>query len=440
MSDIAPRVAIIVAPGAEAPAIGSFTAVCCSSASETHALEFDLILIDLTRGWRPELLPVPSSAVPCIAVLRIDASSEEVELSRQRFTEVSVGWPTPGEILRRASAVRNEKELSAAEDALLEEMAVNGLLGQSPAFRAAVAKIPLLGRSGAPVLIVGETGTGKELCARALHFSSRRRDGPFLAVDCAAIPDHLFENELFGHVRGAYTDANAAQKGIIGLADHGTLFLDEVDSLTLAAQGKLLRFLEERRYRPLGAECFLDADLRILAATNSHLPELVEARQFRRDLYFRLNVLAIELPPLRQRPEDIALLAKHFIVEAAREIGMEQPPQVPPEALRLLLQHDWPGNVRELQNVMWRAVVLCDGNSLDMDGVGSPTRKPPCNAPGMAPGNFKEARGQAVNAFEREFIEQLLTRNNGNITRAAREAGKERRAFGRLVKKHGLGR
>ena len=422
--------AIVAARESANPEVSTFTALYCGSAELSRAAGADLIVIDLTEGMNADSLPKQRLMRPCIAILPEHTSAEELAQATGVFGDVAIGWPTPRELLRRCRKLLERPKHVGAEETLLHDLGLRGLLGNSPRFREALAKIPLLGRSGAPVLITGETGTGKELSARALHFASRRRDGPFLAVDCAAIPDHLFENEMFGHARGAHTDASTAQKGVIGLADHGTLFLDEVDSLSLPAQGKLLRFLEDRKYRPLGAERFFDADIRILAATNSRLDELVTARQFRRDLYYRLNVLSLELPPLRERREDIPILAHHFIAEAARESGVDAP-QLSEATLRCLMAHDWPGNVRELQNLMRRTVVLSDTAELTI-------RMPVARA--AAASTFNQAREQAVEAFERDFIERLLVRHGGNITHAAREAAKERRAFGRLVKKHGLGK
>ena len=423
--------AIVAARESSNPEFPTFTAVYCGSAELSRAAGADLIVIDLTEGMNADSLPKQRLMRPCIAILARAHFSGSTRAGDRCIRRCS-DWLANTARSSFAGAANYWKDLSTldAEEALLYDIGLRGLLGNSPRFREALAKIPLLGRSGAPVLIMGETGTGKELSARALHFASRRRDGPFLAVDCAAIPDHLFENEMFGHARGAYTDASTAQKGVIGLADHGTLFLDEVDSLSLPAQGKLLRFLEDRKYRPLGAERFFDADIRILAATNSRLDELVTARQFRRDLYYRLNVLSLELPPLRERREDIPILAHHFIAEAAREAGVDAP-QLSEATLRCLMAHDWPGNVRELQNLMRRTVVLSDTAELTI-------RMPVARA--AAASTFNQAREQAVEAFERDFIERLLVRHGGNITHAAREAAKERRAFGRLVKKHGLGK
>src|ERR1051325_5765417 len=232
-------------------------------------------------------------------------------------------------------------------------------VGRAPGFVRTMARIPAVARSGSPVLITGETGTGKELCARAIHHLGRRRDFPFIPVDCGAVPDHLFENELFGHTRGAFTDAHGDQKGLVAMADRGTLFLDEVDALPLTAQAKLLRFLQERTFKPLGADRFQRADVNVLAATNRCLESLVREKRFRADLYFRLNVLTMHMEPLRQRREDIGLLSQHFADAICAEQALPRV-VVTPAAIRRLMYYDWPGNVRELHNVVQRAVVCAD--------------------------------------------------------------------------------
>jgi two-component system response regulator GlrR len=327
-------------------------------------------------------------------------------------------------------------ERDAVRERLLEEMAMTQLVGQDPVFLEAIAQVPRFARSGMPVLISGETGTGKELCARAIHFLGKRRDRPFIAVDCGALPDHLLENELFGHSRGAYTDAHRDQRGLIVMAEGGVLFLDEIDALSPTSQSKLLRFLQERTYRPLGAERFESADINVIAATNRDLEAMVARKQFRADLFYRLNVLRLHLPALRDRVGDIGILASHFLGETCASGALPER-TLSSSALRMLAEHDWPGNIRELANVVQRAAVLCDG-----------ARVLPCHLvlpqssakPAEAPNPFRKARALALAAFERRYVEGLLEKYGGNVTRAAREAEKDRRVFGRLMKKHGIQR
>ena len=321
---------------------------------------------------------------------------------------------------------------------LLEAHGLAKLVGADPAFRRTIEKIPIAARSGSPVLITGETGTGKELCARAIHHLSPRSSFPFIPVDCGALPDHLLENELFGHSRGAFTDARTDQKGLVALAEGGTLFIDEVDSLSLSGQAKLLRFLQEKTYRPLGADRFRHANVTVLAAVNQDPERLVAQHRLRSDLYFRLNVLRLYLPPLRERRDDIALLARHFVESLCAETNAGRK-TLTPTAIRKLSHHDWPGNARELRNVIQRAVLFSEGSQILPGHV--LTSDPLCDpVADVAGGGFREARSQAVAAFERDYVEDALRKHGGNVTRAAREAGKDRRAFGRLVKKYRIER
>ncbi len=305
------------------------------------------------------------------------------------------------------------------------------LVGADPAFVQEVARIPLAARTNCEVLITGETGTGKELCARALHHLSRRSALPFVCADCAALPDHLFENEMFGHERGAFTDAHRSHKGLVAVAEGGTLFLDEVDSLSLPAQAKLLRLVQDHTYKPLGSERFNRADVRIVAATNKNLEHLVDAGTFRRDLYFRLNVLRVHMMPLRDRRGDIPTLAEHFLEQCCAEMGC-RPKRLASSSMQVLTSLAWPGNVRELYNLIRRAVVFCDGAQM-LPAHLMLDREPAPDA--HATGSFRSARAVALDAFERRYVEDMLRRHHGNVTRAAEEAGKDRRVFGRMIKR-----
>jgi DNA-binding NtrC family response regulator len=299
-----------------------------------------------------------------------------------------------------------------------------------------VEKIPLVARSNSPVLITGETGTGKELCARAIHYLSPRRDHPFIPVDCAALPDHLFENEVFGHARGAFTDAHRDQKGLVALAEGGTLFLDEIDSLSLGAQAKLLRFMQERTYKPLGSNRFLQARLDVVAATNHDLEAMVRAKQFRSDLFFRLSVLRLHMMPLRERRGDIALLARHFLEMACAQAGVARK-TLALATIGKLTNYDWPGNVRELYNVIQSAVVFSEGAQILPRHIARPSGAMP-DEPDRS--SFRAARAGVLEEFERRYVEDLLRECDGNVTHAARLAKKDRRAFGRLIKRYNIQR
>lgn len=289
------------------------------------------------------------------------------------------------------------------------------------------------------VLIEGETGTGKELAARSIHYLSARRGMPFVPVNCGAIPDGLIENELFGHRRGAYTGASDSREGLIAQAEGGTLLLDEVDALSPKAQVTLLRFMQDQEYRPLGAAHVTCGNVRIIAASNANLVKLAETGEFRADLLFRLKVLAVELPPLRSRQGDVELLAEYYLRSFSQRYGMPVK-SLHPDTLAWMNEYDWPGNVRELEHLIHREFLMGDGaviklhcESRDID-----RRKRPDRRGVRLDVGFGEAKAKVVADFEKRFLEQLLLLSDGNVTRAAILAGKERRALGKLLKKHGL--
>lgn len=315
-----------------------------------------------------------------------------------------------------------------------ERRAADPMLGESGAFVRVLDAIPLLAGADATVLITGETGTGKEVAARAIHYRSPRRGHPFIPVNCGAVPDHLFENEMFGHVRGAFTDAGSSEKGLVAEAESGSLFLDEVDALSLAAQVKLLRLLQGGEYRPLGSARAQVADVRVITATNADLREKVRTGGFREDLFYRLNVLRLPLPPLRDRVDDIPLLADHFLTRFGSRYGRDTV-RLSAEATRKLLAYSWPGNVRELEGVLQRAVILSRAPVLDPGDLDLPAAP---GADGGAACSFQDAKARAIEQFERAYLVELLNEHDGNVTRAALGAGKERRAFQRLLRKHGL--
>ena len=290
----------------------------------------------------------------------------------------------------------------------------------------------------ASVLITGETGSGKEAAALAIHSHSARRGQPFVAVNCGALPDHLIENELFGHARGAYTDAREGQIGLIAQAQGGTLFLDEVDSLTPKAQVSLLRFLQDGQYRPLGCSRAQTAQVRILAASNVQLEGLVEGGGFRADLHFRLNVMELPVPPLRARGGDAELLARHFIALAAQRYRLPSK-ELHQDTLHWLASHAWPGNVRELQNRIQREFLLADGILLRITApVPSNERRSLADRRYGCRDtlDFNAAKQSLLQAFERSHLQRLMRESAGNVSQAARLAGKERRALGKLLKKH----
>ena len=304
-----------------------------------------------------------------------------------------------------------------------------GLLGKSPSFLAEMKKLPAISQCDVTVLIAGETGTGKELVARAIHTLSDRRRQSFVPVDCGAIPQELAESELFGHEKGSFTGAASKTLGLIGSANRGTLFLDEVDSLPLNTQAKLLRFLQRREYRAVGSNSLQQSDVRLISATNTELREGVSSGRFREDLFYRLKVVQLRLPPLRERGEDILLLARHFVGKYASRF-QRRARGISKDGEARLLSHRWPGNVREVENVIEAAVALSEGEWLAASDITFDNAEPP------AEGSLREAKARAVQEFERTYIVRLLRTYEGNISEAARAAKKNRRAFWELMRKY----
>jgi DNA-binding NtrC family response regulator len=311
------------------------------------------------------------------------------------------------------------------------------LIGSAPRFLDALTLIRKSASCDATVLIHGETGTGKELAARAIHYLGARRDGPFVPVNCGAIPDSLLESEFFGHVRGAFTDARDTRQGVVRQARGGTLFLDELETLSPRGQVVLLRFLQDHHYKPVGGEQIHQANVRIIGSTNADFRIMTAQGRFRLDLFFRLQVLSVELPPLRERPGDAILLARHF-VEKLRAQYERAPMALTENATRYLERHDWPGNVRELENLVHRELLLADGSEIALRSVVGPR---PDGSDGSDPvQHFGLAKARMIAEFEKAYIADLLHRTRGNVSLAARLAGKDRSRLGKLVKKHGLER
>lgn len=313
-----------------------------------------------------------------------------------------------------------------------ERIALKRMIGETPAFSDEIAKIIPLARCDVSVLITGETGTGKELCARAIHYLGSRLDKPFVPMNCGALPFDLLENELFGHEKGAFTSASKSYAGMIQEAEGGTLFMDEVDSLPLHAQSKLLRFLQDREYRQLGSTKLRHADVRVIAASNVDLRSRVTEGKFRSDLYYRLNIISLDLPPLRERKADIPLLANYFLKKYAAQHNSPAG-SFSQDALAKLLDYDWPGNIRELENMIHRAVVFSHQAVIEEHYIGVPRIEPHRNNL-----SFKAAKARAVAQFEKNYILQSLSIHGGNISKAAKSAQKHRRAFWELIRKYNI--
>jgi len=303
------------------------------------------------------------------------------------------------------------------------------LVGDSVAMARVLELVAIVARTDIPVLILGESGTGKELVARAVHYTGARASRPFITVNCGAVPESLMEDELFGHVRGAYTGAHGDKKGVFEEADGGSLFLDEIGDLYLSCQVKLLRVLQEMEVRRLGDTTSRRVNVRIIVATNRDLKKEIEAKRFREDLFHRISVLSIGLPPLRERREDVPLLVDHFVRQFDRELGRAIRGFTPP-AMERLKAHPWPGNVRELENRVKQAMVMAKGDVVDVDSLSLLSETP--SESGYP--SFKRAKAE----FEKSYVVQTLRIARGKVAAAARLASKDRKDFYDLMKKHGI--
>lgn len=315
------------------------------------------------------------------------------------------------------------------------------LLGNSSAFNSMLLLVQKLSRVNAPVLLEGETGTGKEMVARAIHYWGTRSGQPFVPINCGAFPDSLIESELFGHVKGAFTDARIDQPGLVETAAGGTLFLDEVDSLSPRAQVALLRFLQDGSFRPIGARVERKANVRVIAATNCRLDDLVESKAFRCDLLYRLRILGMKLPPLRERDDDAILLANFFFNRCKAQFPCN-PTEIDQSSCSWFQSYSWPGNIRELEGLIYRETVICDDRILRLGrpfGRGFEHQDTPeKHTTGLCNKTYASAKSAVLEQFERQYLSQLMAQTSGNVSQAARLAGKERRALGKLLKKHGI--
>ncbi|MBW2741148.1 MAG: sigma-54-dependent Fis family transcriptional regulator, partial [Deltaproteobacteria bacterium] len=284
------------------------------------------------------------------------------------------------------------------------------------------------------------SGTGKELAARAIHYSSHRKDKPFITVNCTAMPEQIIESELFGHIKGSFTGAWKDKRGIVEEADQGTLFLDEIGELNMAMQAKLLRLLQEGEYKPVGGLTTKQADIRFVVATNQDLKKLIEAKQFREDLYYRVNVINIHMPPLRERKEDIPTLAHHFI-EKFNSLNDKKISGIDPEAISALMSKSWPGNIRELENRIERGAILCQSDIIKISDI--LPQEPVAHSSPLFDHNiytlpFKEAKEIITKAFHNEYINRVLQQNKGNISKAAEQAELQRQYLHRLIKEENI--
>src|SRR5688572_27066966 len=311
---------------------------------------------------------------------------------------------------------------------------IEQLIGRSPKMVSLKSQLPTLALTEASVVIYGESGTGKEVVARTIHQLSKRSGRPFVTVNCGALPETLLESELFGYRRGAFTDAHADTPGLVDAADTGTLFLDEIGEISLSVQVKLLRFLELKEYKPVGSPQSRIADVRIIAATNRDLKKAVEEKVFREDLFYRLNVVPVQLPSLKERPGDIGLLASHFLERFNQRSGKQI--RLNPEAFRELEAYHWPGNIRELENKIEQLVVMATDGVVRVEDVN--LRAPDARLLPQILGSFRDEKSSLVARFERDYLTAVLETEKGHVSNAAKRAGLDRKNFWQLMKKYKL--
>jgi two-component system response regulator HydG len=421
------------------------------------AEDFDVALLDIKMPQLSglELLNAVKHRRPEIEVIMMTGHAT-VETALQAVKSGAYDYLTKPfddvELVARAVAKAAERKALWDRNKQLENqlrerdgLPPDGLVGASPPIREVQRMIDAVAYSAATVLVTGESGTGKELVARALHARSPRKAQPFVALNCGALTETLLESELFGHVKGAFTGAQRDQKGLFDAADGGTIFLDEIGDIPLSTQVRLLRVLQEGELKRVGAADSIKVDVRVIAATHRDLPKLVKAGRFREDLFYRLNVINVPLPSLRDRAEDIPLLAHHFLRRYADRLA-KRVKTLTPEAVELLCGYRWPGNVRELENAVERAVVLCRGDSI------TPADLPPAVTGRTAPLvreapaagdeqqwlslSYAAAKEQALRRFEKSYVEAIMRACDNNISAAARKAGMDRSNFKRVLRKY----
>jgi DNA-binding NtrC family response regulator len=410
---------------------------------------FDLVIVDLNLGGLSGLdvlrhVRQNSPDVEVIIMTAFGTIESAVEAMKLGAFDFITKPFRPEEILLRVRNAADKRQLRREVDLLRAEVqsatGLDRIIGVSGPIRELLASVPRVGQTDSTVLITGESGTGKELIARAIHATSRRAQGPFVSVSCAALPEQLLENELFGHVKGAFTGALAARKGLLEEAQGGTFFLDEVGEAPLAIQTKLLRVLEERSIRRLGDNRSLPVDIRIVAATNRDLESAVREKAFREDLLYRLNVIRLHLPPLRDRSDDVPLLIRHFLALHCRQLGRGLE-GVAPAALAALARHSFPGNVRELSNVIEQAVALAAGPLIELGDLPERFRQTQASAaalrPAPAPGPGAPLE-HAIESVEQEQISEALRQTGWNISQAAARLGVSRNTLRYRIEKYGL--
>ena len=386
----------------------------------------DLVLTDKTVSRRHLIAARDGKDV----ILRDQGSTNGSYIQGSRFKEITIGYGAEVKVGRTVLKYLPEEEVVEPEAS--DQQQFGQLVGRDVKMRRLFKLMEDVARNDATVLIEGETGTGKELIAEEVHNHSPRKNGPFVVFDCGAVPRELIESALFGHIKGSFTGAITDRKGAFAEANGGTIFLDEIGELPLDLQPSLLRALDKKAVRRVGSNNYEKVDCRIVAATNRDLRAEIANKTFREDLYYRLAVIRVTLPPLRERGGDIPFLVEHFI----KTFAAGRPLQVTSDDMARLQRHSWPGNVRELRNVLERACVLSRGDNINLDDALTEKTAPALGIRTDLP--FKEAKGQLVELFEREYIVDLMRRHKMNLSAAAREAQIDRKHLRELIRKYGL--
>lgn len=410
--------------------------------------EFDVVITDLKMPQRDgiQVLELVKSKDPHTVVIIMTAYgsiASAIEATRKGAHDYITKPFRKESILHIVEKALQWQQLQTENLFLREQLQGQSpfpaLLGTSPAMVRLHGQIARVAKTSATVLITGESGTGKELVARTLHAHSLRKDKPFIPINCSTIPEPIIESELFGHLKGSFTGAIRDKRGLVEEADRGTLFLDEIGDLSLTMQVKLLRLIQEGEYKPVGGNTIRKVDTRFLAATHQNLLEKIKKGEFREDLYYRLNVINIHLPPLRERVDDIPLLTRHFM-KKYNSLHGKNVRRVAPSALQYLLQREWPGNIRELENVVERGIIMATGEELQAeDLVSTGTAEPGPGGVNLEQESlfdmpFKEAKDRLLDEFQAQYLARMLSRHRGNVSRAARDAGLKRQYLHRLIR------
>jgi DNA-binding NtrC family response regulator len=416
-------------------------------ASERLATEsFDLLITDIRMPELDgiELLRIARQLDPTLQVLvltgfpTIGTAVESMKLGAADYlTKPFLAEDLLATARRLLQAKRLCEENRLLQRQIERAYTFDEIIGKSPAMQVVFETIRLAAASAVDVLILGETGTGKELVARSIHKRSPRHNACFMPIDCGAIPENLVESEFFGHERGAFTGAHERRLGLLEVADGGTVFLDEIIGMPLSLQAKLLRVLQERRFRRVGGKDEIAVNIRVVAAASRDLMGEIRAQRFREDLYYRLNVGYITIPPLRERVEDLPLLVAYFIDRYRREMG-KPAMELKPEVMEILMAYSWPGNIRELQNVLKRMLMMSHGPILSLQDLPDDIVAQAGDRSVTNRSDFFQAREQRIAAFELEYLTNLIQFHQGDVSQAAREACLPRGTLYRLLKKHGL--